>query len=340
MRSTELFKENIKILKPRVTHRVAANDPARLALHSTITSLLEEILDEDSTINSAVRRSPYSDALVQFVHKELAMPHDLQWQEEQKITWADIKSRSPNYVLIQGQDGTGAVKWDGSQWVVVLSSKEGVTKFSDGSINTLFKQIKETIGKVRGYWSAINSGITTWPLAVSTNQTGPVDVKRKERKDARTITNPNTLDPNAGSNQNFDAVMIKLLPLYNRYIQQAISDVKGVIGMAIKNDSYNKAKQKLQLLEKLKNTQEELMNNPKTIPEHIKTKLRPALYMTASHFYPEDTGNFTMSAGPYSSSGRPQNEVGPRKVISDIANGDNKKLVTLMNYLKQTLLHA
>jgi len=339
MRSTELFKENIKILKPRVTHRVAANDPARLALHSTMTSLLEEILDEDSTINSAVRRSPYSDALVQFVHKELAMPHDLQWQEEQKITWADIKSRSPNYVLIQGQDGTGAVKWNGSQWVIVLSSKEGVERFSDGSINTLFKQIKETIGKVRGYWSAVNSGRSSY-RGVSNNAIGPVDVKRKERKDARTITNPNSLDPNAGYNQNFDAVMIKLLPLYNRYIQQAIADVKGVIGMAIKNDSYHKAKQKLQLLEKLKNMQEELMDNPKTIPDHIKTKLRPALYMTASHFYPDDTGTFTMSTSGYRSSGGPQNHVGPRKVISDIANGDNKKLVTLMNYLKQTLLHA
>ena len=338
MRSTELFKENINILKPKVVHRVAANDPAREALHQTITHLLNEILDEDSTITSAVRRSPYADALIRNVHKDLAMPHDLQWEPETKITWADIKSKSPNYVIVQGQDGTGAIKWDGARWKVMLSSKEGVRTSSDGSINILFKDIKDTIGKIRGYWSAVNSGRRDSYRGVATNQTGPVDVKRAERTKARTISNPKTMDPNAGYDQNYDAVMVKLRPLYAKYIQQAMADVKGVIGMAIKNDSYQKARQKLQLLDKLKTMQEELIDNPDSIPDHIKTKLRPALYMTASHFYPDDTGNFTLATGGYRSG--IQNTEGPRKVISDIAKGDSKKLVALMNYLKQTLLHA
>lgn len=338
MRSTELFKENINILKPKVVHRVAANDPAREALHQTITHLLNEILDEDSTITSAVRRSPYADALIRNVHKDLAMPHDLQWEPETKITWADIKSKSPNYVIVQGQDGTGAIKWDGARWKVMLSSKEGVRTSSDGSINILFKDIKDTIGKIRGYWSAVNSGRRDSYRGVATNQTGPVDVKRAERTKARTISNPKTMDPNAGYDQNYDAVMVKLRPLYAKYIQQAMADVKGVIGMAIKNDSYQKARQKLQLLDKLKTMQEELIDNPDSIPDHIKTKLRPALYMTASHFYPDDTGNFTLATGGYRTS-QPNTE-GPRKVISDIAKGDSKKLVALMNYLKQTLLHA
>jgi hypothetical protein len=338
MRSTELFKENIKILKPRVTRRVAANDPAREALHTTMTSLLEDILDEDSTITSAVRRSPYSDALVKYVHKELAMPHDLQWQEEQKVTWADIKSRSPNYVLIQGQDGTGAIKWNGSQWVVVLSSKEGITRVSDGSINTLFKQIKETIGKIRGYWSAVNSGRASYGYrGASDNKIGPVDVKRKERKDARTITRPNTLDPNAGEAQNTQAVLYKLRPVYARYIEQAIADVKGVIGMALKNDAYGKVKQKLEILSQLQATREALLSDPNEIPQRLKEKLRPALYMTASHFYPDETGNFNLGGGYRGR--QPERSEGQRKVISDIAKGDQKKLMTLMTYLKQSLLH-
>jgi len=338
MRSTELFKENIKILKPRVTHRVAANDPAREALHRTMTSLLEEILDEDSTITSAVRRSPYADALVRYVHKELAMSHDLQWREEQKITWADIKSRSPNYVLIQGKDGTGAIKWDGSQWVVVLSSKEGITTFRDGSINVLFRQIKETIGQIRNYWSAIGAGQTSWGRGASSHSTGPVDRLRADRAVARKITKPNTLDPNAPPSQNTQAVLYKLRPLYLKYIDKAIADIKGVTGTALKNDSYQKVKQKLEILNNLQNIKQELISNPKDVPAKIKERLQPALYLTASHFYPDETGNFTLGLDRYGR-GAPQNQAGVRRVINDIANGDQQKLTTLMNYLKQSLLH-
>ena len=337
MRSTELFKENIKILKPRVTHRVAANDPAREALHTTMTSLLEDILDEDSTITSAVRSSPYADALVKEVHKELAIPHNIRWQEEQKITWADIKSRSPNYVLIQGQDGTGAIKWNGSQWVVVLSSKEGITRFSDGSINILFKEIKERIGKIRGYWSATNTGAKSYTTSVSTNKAGEVEKLRKERASARKIELPNTLDPNALMPHNFNAVLVKLRPLYIKYLEQAIADVKGVIGIALKNDAYGRVIQKIEMLEKLTAAREDLINNPKIIPERIKDKLRPALYLTASHYYPEDTGDFNLGSGYRGRT--PTRPDGQRKVIADIANGDNKKLITLMNYLKQSLLY-
>lgn len=340
MRSTELFKENIKIHKPNVSQKVATNDPARKALHRTMTNLLEEILDEDSSINdiSAVRNSPYADALIKKVHQQLAMPHNIKWQQEgNKITWADIKTRSPNYVIIQGQDGTGAIKWNGSSWDVVLSSKEGVKTDSDSSINNLFREIKSTIGKITGYWSAIKSGRTSSYNKVSNNREGPVEIKRTARINARTIMKPNTLDPKASDEQNIRAVMIKLRPLYAKYIEQAIADVKGVIGMALKNDAYNKVRAKLEILNRLKLTQEELLDDPKNVPEKLKEKLRPALYLTASYYYPDETGNFNLGTGYRGRT--PERYEGQRKVISDIANGDTKKLTTLMNYLKQSLLH-
>jgi hypothetical protein len=84
-------------------------------------------------------------------------------------------------------------------------------------------------------------------------------------------------------------------------------------------------------------SQEELLDNPKNVPEKLKEKLRPALYLTASYYYPDETGNFNLGT---SHRGRPPERYeGQRKVISDIANGDTKKLLTLMNYLKQSLLH-
>lgn len=346
MRSTELFKENIKILKPKVTQRVAANDPARKALHKTMTGLLEDILDEDSSITdiSAVRSSPYADALIKKVHEYFSMPHDVKWQAEgDKITWADIKKKSPNYVIIQGQDGTGAIKWNGGagNWEVVLSGKEGVKIYSDSSINNLFREIKGTIGKITGYWSAIGVGAGSTNLSgyskVSTNREGPVEKKRAMRKAARTIKNPTTLDPNASESQNIQAVMLKLRPVYIKYVAQAIADIKGVIGMSLKNDAYDKVKRKMEILNYLKNIRDELLDNPKVIPERLKDKLRPALYLTSSYYYPDETGEFTLGTGYRSRT--PSKTSGQRKVISDIANGDTKKLTTLMNYLKQALLH-
>lgn len=338
MRSTEIFKENIKILKPAMKKKVADKDPAREALHHTMTYLLREILDEDSSITSAVRSSPYADELIKRVHKDFAMPHDVRWEKLEKVTWADIKSRSPNYVIIQGQNGTGAIKWTGETWQVMLAGEGGITTDFDDSINSLFKEIKNTIGKITGYWAAIGQGKGSYRGA-SDNKRGEVDIKRDKRRNSReVVANPNTLDPNAGSAHNTEVILRKLRPVYMRYLEQAIADVKGVVGMALKNDSYSKVSQKLAILTNLQNVRQELIDNPDVIPGKIKERLRPALYLTASHFYPDETGNFALGVDRYGR-GQPSSQRGPNQVITDIANGDQKKLITLMNYLKQSLLH-
>ena len=318
--------------------KVADKDPAREALHHTMTYLLREILDEDSSITSAVRNSPYADELIKRVHKDFAMPHDVRWEQLEKVTWADIKSRSPNYVIIQGQNGTGAIKWNGSTWQVMLAGEDGITSDRDDSINTLFKEIKNTIGKITGYWAAIGQGRLSYRGA-SDNTIGAVDIKRQKRKDSRAmVVNPTTLDPNASREHNTEVILRKLRPVYMRYLEQAIADVKGVVGMALKNDSYGKVSQKIAILNNLQNVRQELIDNPNVIPGKIKERLRPALYLTASHFYPDETGNFALGVHQYGR-GQPSSQRGPNQVITDIANGDQKKLITLMNYLKQSLLH-
>lgn len=340
MRSTEIFKENIKILKPAVTRKVADKDPAREALHYTMTHLLREILDEDSTIPdlSGIRRGPYADALIQKVHSTFAMPHDVRWGRQDKVTWADVKSRSPNYVIIQGQDGMGAIKWTGETWSVMLSSKDGITTDRDDSINSLFKEIKNTIGKITAFWVAEGQGKASYRGA-ATFTSGEVERKRHKRITSRqTVVNPNTLDPNAGSAHNTEVILRKLRPVYLRYLEQSIADVKGVVGMALKNDAYNKVSKKIEILNGLQQIKQELISNPNDVPARLKERLRPALYLTASHYYPDQTGNFALGVDRYSRN-QPTSMTGVTQVIADIANGDQKKLITLMNFLKQSLLH-
>jgi hypothetical protein len=219
----------------------------------------------------------------------------------------------------------------------MLSSKEGVDTLRDSSINILFKEIKERIGKIRSYWSAVDSGVRSYGSGVATNPTGPVEKKRSQRQDARRITRPDSLDPNANHEHNLQVVIYKLRPLYARYIEQAMADINGVVGMQLKNRAFRKVRSKLDILENLERTLEELRDNPKKIPSRLRDKLRSGLYMTASHFYPDETGNFNLGSGYRGRS--PERSAGQRRVISDIANGDQEKLTTLMNFLKHSLLH-
>jgi len=337
MRSKDLYKGTP--VRPKVVARVAANDPVRLALHHTMKGMLDEILDEDSSISSAVRNSPYADVLIKNVHKALAIPANTTWKPEDKVSWTDVKRMSPNFVLLAGSRGTAAIRWGGSQWEGMVASGSGVRTFRSGSIGEVVGDMKEGLGIVMGYWTAVGVGERErYGRGASSNSTGPVEKLRRDREDARKFVNPTVLDPKAPHSQNMDAILVKLRPVFAKYIQHAIADVKGAIGMALKNDAYNKVKNKVEILERLKAVQEELLDNKNALPEHIKTKLRPALYLTASYFYPEETGNFTLGTSYRSTT--LDNLEGARKVVRDIANGDSKKLITLMNYLKQMLLHG
>jgi hypothetical protein len=329
MRRSDLLKENRFI--PLQPSRRSNNDPARKMFHKAISHVLHEILDEDSSISSTVRNSPYADLLIQHVHSELSIPDNVQWKPETKITWKDIKERSPNYVLIAGSRGTAAIKWDGSEWRAMVATGNGIRKLRSSSINALVGDMKEDLGKVMGYWSSVGTG------GYGRSSRGEVEKKRDERERARRIDNPTMLDPTASMSTNLEAIYNKLRPLFLKYVDQAIADVKGVSGIALKNDAYNKVEIKLQILKKLSDIRERLIDDPASVPAELKSRLRPALYMTASHYYPDDTGNFTLGSGYRSNS--PDRSEGMKKVVADIANGDQNKLVTLMNYLKHVLLH-
>lgn len=307
-------------------------------INSLLSEMFSQILDEDSTAMSAVRQSPYADQLIKAVHKSLAMPHDVRWEKVAKVSWNDIKARSPNYVLIAGTEGTAAIRWSGT-YEALVSYNEGITQHQSDSVNGIMAYIKAGIGKTTGFWEATDQGKTSWGRR-SSNRTGDVETIRKNRKDARTVAKPNVFDPAASNSQNFKALLRKLRPLYMRYLDQAIADIKGAAAISIKNDAFQRAQHKLQRAEQLQNLQYELENNPdpEEMPEKINKALRNAVWMTAGYFYPEKTGSIERARGQYHH-GQVQNPEGARQVIADIANGDQEKMVTIMQFFKQDLLH-
>ena len=331
MRSRELYKKPVSL-------RVADTDPARAMFHKAMGHILGEMLEEDSTIGDTVRSSPYSDVLVRAVHEKLKIPHDQKWVKTQKVSWKDVKAISPNFVILAGSRGTAAIRWNGpnDQWYAVTATGEGIHPYTNSSINAVMVEIKEDIGMITGSYEADTEGKHRAWRGSSKDDSGEVDVTRAARKKARTISNPNMLDPDAGENQNMAAIKNKLRPLYVKYIEQAMADVKGVIGMQLKADAYDRALQKINILRSLKAMSNHIKNNPDDIPSDIMDRLKPALLMTAAYFYPDETGDITRNR--YGSV-TPASHEGARHVVKDIAKGDVKKLATMMNFFKQSLLH-
>jgi hypothetical protein len=330
MRSRELYKKPVSL-------RITDNDPVRAMFHKAMGHILGEMLEEDSTIGDTVRSSPYSDVLVRAVHEKLKIAHDQKWKKTDKVSWKDVKASSPNFVILAGSRGTAAVRWNGgnSMWYVITANGEGTHPYTNSSINAVMVEIKEDIGMITGSYEAVGEGTRSYYRAASDNAKGSVDAKREKRKVSRTINKAGMLDPAAGMEQNLGAIQKKLRPLYTRYIEQAMADVKGVIGMQLKADAHDRASQKIQILKNLKAMLVHIEDNPNSIPDDVAKKLKPALYMTAAYFYPEETGDIRKSYGSISS----ENSAGPRQVVKDIANGDGKKLAAMMNFFKQSLLH-
>jgi hypothetical protein len=270
------------------------------------------------------------------MHNQLAIAHDLRWQKREKPTWGEIKKTSPNFVLLAGSRGTAAVKWDGGsgKWIIITATGEGIKRHNDSSINAAMQYIKDDIGKVMTAWEAIDAGKRERYGASSSNRFGAVDIKRKARADVRKIDGSIMMDPAAGYDTNLLIVTKKLKPLYTRYLEHALADIKGVVGMQIKAGAYEKAQAKLNRLKALQNMVDALEDGK--IPEVIGNCIKSAATLTAGHFYPNETGDITKG---YSGL-EPANSLGLRKLMQDIAGGDTKKLATLMAYFKNTLLNA
>jgi hypothetical protein len=103
----------------------------------------------------------------------------------------------------------------------------------------------------------------------------------------------------------------------------------------IKNDAFAKAMKKLKYVESLQSSLEELESGESDTPEFISRSVQTAIYMAASHYYPEQTGSFSKDYGGRYSTQFPE---GPRQLLKDISGGDTKKLGTVLGFFKRALI--
>jgi hypothetical protein len=282
--------------------------------YQIFAELLESFVAEDSTAMKVLAANPGGQEVVKHLHKSMDLAHDLGYTPIDKISWSEIKGRSYGaWVLIKGSKGTGAIKANRDDYSVVASTGGEVLKWRDSKGGNVLDFLKTEIGKLQTFYSARGT------RAVSDKQQ-----KRAEYKKG-----------SDGTEVNKDTLVKKFRPLWVRAMNSAIADIKGHVANMIKNDAFGKAMKKLKYVESLQSSLEELESGDADTPEFIRRSVQTAIYMAASHYYPEQTGTINKD---YGGSYTAENSEGPRQLLQDISKGDTKKLGTVLGFFKRALI--
>jgi hypothetical protein len=278
--------------------------------------LCEGHVNEASTAMNILANAPGGKEVVQKLHKDMQLAHDLGYKQIDKIAWSDLKgSYRGAWVIIQGTTGTGAIKATNDRYEAVASAGGETRSVKDGRGGNIIDFLKGEIGKLQKFY-------------VATNTTAVRD-KQSKRADSK---------KGASTEVTQDTLIKKFKPLWTRAITAAIADIKGHIANQIKNDAFEKAKKKLQYIEQLQNGLESLEsgNTNTDTPGFISTAINSAVLMAAGHHYPETTGNIERSR--YGGGMSSQFPEGPKQLLADITNGDTAKLGTILAFFKRSLI--
>lgn len=275
--------------------------------------LLEGYVNEASTSLNLITDSPGGMEVIKKLHKDMALAHDQDYRKVEKISWSDLKeSYRGAWVIIIGAKGTGAIKATGSGTYEALASAGGeIRSIKDGRGGNILDFLKGEIGKLQKFY-------------VGKNTTTVSDKKRKRSDQQKGLSSEVTVD----------TLTKKFKPLWNRAITTAMADIKGHIANQIKNDAFEKAEKKLNLVRRLEAALDSLELGS-DVPDIIRTAINTGVLMAASHHYPEQTGNITRA---YSRGFSAQFSEGPDQLLKDIAAGDQKKLGTVLSFFKRSLI--
>lgn len=281
----------------------------------TFAQLCEGFVNEASTAMNLIANTPGGKEVVQKLHKDMQLAHDLGYRQIDKISWSDLKgSYRGAWVIIIGANGTGAIKaLPNGNYEAVASSGGETRSAKSGRGGDVIDFLKGEIGKLQKYYVAAN--------------TSKVRDKQSKRADQQ-----KGLDTAVTQ----DTLMIKFKPLWIKAINSAIADIKGHVANQIKNDAFAKARYKLDYIGTLQNAIESLEAGSSETPASVQKSINSAVLMAAAYHYPETTGNIERSR--YGGGLAAQFSEGPAQLLKDISQGDQKKLGTILSFFKRSLI--
>ena len=275
--------------------------------------LCEGVLFEVSSSLNLVRQNPGAKELIQFLHKNYELSHDQDYQEVPKISWSVLKDRR-SWVILQYPKGTGAIKHSQGSYEAVASTGAGDPEtFTNDRGGNILEFLKDRLG---GNPKKIYVG----------RDDRSVSTKQIDRRDRKQVPDGRRVDQTT--------LLKKFKPLWSKVIVAAVADVKGMVGQMIKNDSFDKAANKIKHLQTLTNLLDQFETNPDSVMSGLDKTINKAVLMAAAHHYPDETGEITKGWGGLS----PASYDGVNKLLADISQGDTKKMGTVLAFFKRSLI--
>jgi len=279
--------------------------------------LCETFIAEASTSMDLVRSKNGGPQVIKKLHSQ-GLSHEQSYQPIEKISWSELKGNyNNNWVIIVGDRGVGAIKASERDYEALASSGGDVLSKRDDRGGNILDFLKGNIGGLRKFYVGRGSS--------------DVKDKKKQRADLKKQADATTVTRKD--------IVKKFKPLWDKALEQAYADVKGMAVTMIKNDAFEKAKKKLSQLDYITNAREHIESGNTDFPEYVESAVQTAISMAAVYHYPELSGEIQTSRYGYRSSGyTTTNDEGPRKLLQDIANGDTAKLGSILAYFKRSLV--
>jgi hypothetical protein len=285
-------------------------------LYHSFANLCESLIFETSTSLDLVKTHPGGQQVIQFLHTKKGLSHDQAYHPASKISWTELKDASRGaWVILKYPKGVGAIKQQQGSYTAVASSGAEPRVFTNDRGGNILDFLK---GELGGNPKAMYIG----------NDTGAVARVQKDRVNIKRQPSANDVSK--------ESLLMKFKPLWVKGATAAIADIKGMVSMMIKNDSFEKAERKLGMLRTLNNALDNLESGSENVPDVFRNALETAVAMAAHYYYPEETG--TLSRGYRNSSYNPQYSEGVQKLLADIKNGEQKKLGTILSFFKRSLI--
>lgn len=286
--------------------------------YKLFAKICESHLLEYSTAIPIVSNHPDGKSLIQYLHSEKNLAHNIRWETVPKLRWSELKQYYQGaWVIVQGSNGVGAIKAiDGNYTGIVVNPEDNeedeageIIEIVDNRGGTVKNFLKSYIGKLEVFYIG---GVPTEFL------------KKSQERDKNRVLNRKS------SEISQDTLAKKFKPLWERAINAAIADIKGIAVNMIKNGAFSKARDKIDQIKKLEDTFED----EHRLDDIINMGVSQAVGMAASHYYPEKTGNLRRTYSGVKS----EFDEGVELLLKDISNGDTKKLGTVLAFFKQSLL--
>lgn len=311
---------------------------------TTLFALLcEGLLAETSTAMDLIKDGqggylPGGFSVIRYLHTNQGLSPDVEYEAVTgRIMWTDLKAASRGaWVIFLGPRGVAALKARGDApfgagYEIVASTGNDIATHVERHGGRTEKWITDQIGKVRKILTARESGTAADTKTRRTKM-------RTDFRQGRYVTSPGMFV--GGGEVSVESIMHKLRSTWAGAIKAALADAKGMHTTMVKNDAFGKAERKLTTL-KILDRMLTSIEDGDTSNRDLRTVMKNAIVMTASHYYPAETGDLRHDryGGFYGVAAVSPTEYGAEnRILKDISAGDTRKLVTVLAFFKQELM--